>query len=112
MKLADFNRLKKTLERTFSENDHEALASLRAANRILQADSLTWERVLNRSINVIAEFEAAHDDPSEIDDLFEEAARRAWRETELFVMSVHEYYREKGFITDNQRMALKRIRDR
>lgn len=55
MKLADFNRLKKFMMLTTSDNESEALAALRQANSLLsrQSPPLTWDRVLDRSVKVL-----------------------------------------------------------
>ena len=60
MKLADFNLLCKFMTLTMSDNDAEALTALRMANKVLTKDTLTWERVLKRSLRIDEpEFEAA-----------------------------------------------------
>lgn len=41
--------------RTTSENDAEALASLRAANRLLASHHLTWDAVFARTVTVVNE---------------------------------------------------------
>jgi hypothetical protein len=129
MKLATFARFKKIMARTTSDNDHEALAALRAANALLKEESLTWERVLSRSINVIQEVEQAPDDdtyrhhhgaPSKsrvqvmLDAaLLAEAERKAAsiprlsRRSREFVESIHTFFEEKGYLTDGQRDAIK-----
>jgi hypothetical protein len=65
MKLADFGRLKKFMALAESDNDPEALAALRAANALIRREGLTWQRVLDRSVKVIEEVEAAPEDYSE-----------------------------------------------
>lgn len=42
----DFQRLAKLLALTTSENDHEALSAIRQANKLLKAEKLTWEQVI------------------------------------------------------------------
>lgn len=64
MKLKDFNRLQKIMQRTVSENDNEALSSIRAANRILAENSVDWERVFKRLVTV--DIEAAEPTSSDI----------------------------------------------
>ena len=113
MKLAEFTKLKKLMGQTASENDHEALAALRAANRVLATNALTWERVLSRTVNVIAEVEEAPDalDQGADGDLIEQARRATERSNNgrNFVNSVSEQFHEKGFITVKQRIALRDI---
>ncbi len=55
MRRADFERLKKIMDRTRSENDHEALASLRAANRIIEASGVSWERFFEKMVRIEVE---------------------------------------------------------
>lgn len=62
MKLADFNRLKKFMALTDSDVDAEAMGALKAANNLLRKESLTWERVLSRSVKIISEAEEAPED--------------------------------------------------
>jgi hypothetical protein len=62
MNLGDFNKLKKLMMLTTSENDVEALAALRKANSLLKAASVTWDRVFARTVTVVNEFEAGIDD--------------------------------------------------
>lgn len=64
MKFADFKRLKAMMARSTSENDPECLASIRAANRVLAANGLTWDRVLDRSVRVIQDVEEGPSDAS------------------------------------------------
>lgn len=50
---------------TTSENEHEASAAMKMANTILIQEGLTWARVLDRSVKIIQEVEAAPEDYSE-----------------------------------------------
>lgn len=63
MKLKTFNLLVKFMELTFSENDNEALASLRMANKLLAADGITWERVFKRLVSIDVEAAEPDDAP-------------------------------------------------
>jgi hypothetical protein len=118
MKIANFRRLKAIMERTASASDHEALAALRAANRILMADNLTWDRVLSRSVTVIDEVEAApvYDGERVIaDDAIIDliAAAKAKADTipspgtKDFVYSVARQWDEEGWISPAQSARLK-----
>jgi hypothetical protein len=51
----DFDLLKKIMDRTRSESDYEALASLRAANRLIEKNGVSWERFFERSVRVEVE---------------------------------------------------------
>jgi hypothetical protein len=121
MKMATFNKLKKMLSLTVTENDHEALAAIRAANRIIVEEGITWERVLNRTINVIAEVET---DPEqqrpatngeapavrrEIDDLLDKAEDR--KPDNEFVASLREQWDRKRWLSERQIDALRKVAD-
>lgn len=57
MKLDTFKRLIKFMMLTTSDNEHEASGAMKMANTILAQENLTWERVLNRSVTIIADVE-------------------------------------------------------
>lgn len=122
MKLKDFERLKKMMERTFSDNDPEALASIRAANRILAAEGLTWDRIFGRTVTVVNEVEEApsqdieerprarrEEGTSDAASLIAEAEQAQPRSD--FVASVKAQFEEKGWISQRQRDALRNIVD-
>lgn len=122
MNLKTFDTFKKMMALTFSENDHEALASLRGANRLLTKEGLDWQRVLSRTVSVINEVEEAppertqppHRDGSDDRRLIAEAEEAVEDGSEIaeFIGSLRSYYEERGHLTPNQRGALKRIVDR
>lgn len=114
MKMKDFEKLKKMMERTFSENDHEALASIRAANRILAAEGLTWDRIFNRTVTVVNEVEEApapspapSSGKQEDENLIAEAEQRA--PTNGFVHKMRAHWDEKGWFSKGQRDTLREI---
>lgn len=55
MKRKDFERLRKIMDLSRSENDAEALASLRAANAIIERAGATWGRFFDRAVRVDVE---------------------------------------------------------
>lgn len=55
MSLKEFQRLKKLMASTMSDNDGESLAAIRAANKLLTGNGLSWERVFARTVTVISE---------------------------------------------------------
>lgn len=59
MRLADFNRLKKLMSMTTSDNDTEALGAIRAANKILAGEPTDWEKVLTMKVKVMEPVEEA-----------------------------------------------------
>ena len=122
MNLKTFDTLKKMMALTFSDNDPEALASIRAANRLLVKEGIDWQRVLSRTMNVINEVEEAppertappHRDGSDDRRLLHDAEEAVEEGSEIaeFIASLRSYYETKGQLTPNQRGALKRIIDR
>lgn len=126
MNLADFNKMKKCMDRTFSENDAEALASIRAANKLIaaQGDGLDWSKVLDRVIRLDVESSTAYDrDPRDDRDDHVEPSKeeRDARVNEAFqtvlddlkpgsfrdvIMSFNEQWTEKGFLSPKQREVL------
>ena len=119
MKLADFERLKKIMDRTASPEDGEALASVRAANRILAAEGLTWTRVLSRTVIVVDEVEPAprRDDDKRpsgaadaISSILDEAERTASGKTTMdFIADLRRQHEEKGWLSPKQVAALENI---
>ncbi len=63
MKLYDFNRLVKFMELATSSNDGEALNALRMANKLLEANKVTWAKVFGRLVTIEVEEGAAVDPP-------------------------------------------------
>lgn len=129
MKLADFNRLKKLMGLTFSENDPEALSALRAANAILAKDALTWDRVLDRVVQILPEVEegpVVHEPPAhrraapsrpgsrnEIEEAFAVLdAADDLGDFQDFIDSLRRQYEENLHLSDKQKRALFRAADR
>lgn len=123
MNLKTFDTLKKMMALTFSDNDPEALASIRAANRLLAKEALDWERVLSRTVSVINEVEEAppprttprrdaSDDARLLDEAVTALDDGGSEEINDFVRSLISYYESRGHLTANQRGALQRIIDR
>lgn len=131
MKLKVFETLKKCMALTTSSNDPEALMALRAANRILASETLTWEKVLDRVVTVVNEFEAEDEpaprtarrstggggasarsdaSPNEIRRLIAEA--EAAQPNSKFVASVAEQFAEKNWLSEAQVETLRNIASR
>ena len=123
MKIGVFRMLQKTMDMTLTvfENEHEAVAALRAATRILKEEGLTWTKVLSKTVTVIDEFEA---DPArdrhpvrpqerDVESLLAEAERKARsRDTMDFIASLRGHFEARGRLTDRQREALQEICNR
>ena|SRR5579863_1637267 len=96
LSLKEFGRLKACMARTTSDSDPEALASIRAANAILVAHALTWEKVFARTVTVVSEMsgEVVTDEGGDdLDHVFEMAldgASGSFREMLLDIQAKHE----------------------
>src|ERR1700675_4984262 len=125
MKITTFRTFQKIMAQTISTNDAEALNALRAANAILAKEELTWERVLNKTVNVVNEFEPDPEGEHPTDkragmsrkqadeNLLDEAERAArGRGAMDFVASVREQFDLRGFMSNRQREALERMSER
>ncbi len=129
MRAADFARLKKMMALTASDNDHEALAALRAANAIIRSSGHTWPEVLERVVTVVPEFEADPSPPgrgagagaaSPRRPQADEAAHlfRLLEDLELddktleFVNSLRNSFRRFGTLSERQQAALNEVVER
>lgn len=115
MNLADFRKLKAAMVLTASSNDGEALAAIRAANRILEASGLTWEGVFARTVTVISEMSGhvvgavGDGEEDELDSLLEEALRRARPDTDFYAMLLDfQARRERGLPLSERQLAVVR----
>lgn len=128
MKLAAFNKLKKIMDRTLSENDHEALASLRAANKIIADAGVSWERFFDRSVRIDVEqdperpadesFDPAASPPPKRVDAPDEDTRRietafttieehdARRYEGEFIQSLLRQWGQRAWLSDKQKESL------
>jgi len=118
VKLDDFKRLKGMMERTTSENDNEALVALRAANRLLLRENLTWTRVLDRSVSIAVPFESASTangktDDDEMEALFDAALNKtkpgSFRDT---LQDIYDQWQEKNWISAKQRAVVEEAAER
>ena len=117
MKLSDFNRLRKLMAMTFSDNDTEALTSVRAANRLLKDNGLTWQRVFDRTVRVENSVEEAIPSKGgysgeEVDRMFEDALSKAGGGFRDFLLSLQATYDERGRLSEGQMDALVRAAKR
>ena len=104
LSLKEFTTLKALMARTTSDADPEALAAIRAANRILAAHKLTWAAVFARTVTVVSEITGEminlreNDDNYRLDDKTIDAALEAaldstsgtFREMLLDIQAKHE----------------------
>jgi hypothetical protein len=108
--VAEFERLKKMMGLTFSDNDGEALNALRAANKVLQGKKLTWRDVLERTVTV--DVEAAPPEPRPREEARDERVENAFdllRDSDKwtpFIESLHDQWERKNWLSPKQRAAL------
>ena len=99
-----------------SENDHEALASVRAANALLRKEGLDWIKVLDRSVKVIQEVEEGTDKfedvaPKEHDHELQEAFNiiddsKIFGDFRNTLDSIRGQYERRGTISPKQRAVV------
>ena len=131
----------KLLMMTTSPHDGEALNAMRKANAILAAANVNWSEFLsavstaqraadnefrkppsqrrsntpdtrNAFSDVGKGTATKYDDAKEIDPMFEAAFSNASGGFMSFLESVHEWWTEKGFLTEKQYFAIKRAADK
>jgi hypothetical protein len=107
MKLSEFNRLKKLMQLATSDNDHEALASLRQATQLLRAHGYTWEDFFKRTVKVTYEYDTGTGVPPDeerIDNAFQilEGGKR-WND---FIGSLYDQWQKRRSLSDKQKETL------
>jgi hypothetical protein len=125
MKLKDFQRLRKLMQMTTSENDGEALNAVRAANKIIAGANVDWNRFFDRTVRIDIEVtpenkgrhDATHTASDENNDIAS-AFRSIDRSDQVLgerraetVESLRKWYDEKGFLTEKQKGLLFTIED-
>lgn len=108
MSLSAFNKLKKTMMMTTSENDAEALVALRIANKVIAEQGYTWDDVFHRLVKVEDSIEAMEVEKP-MKDQIEEAFERISRNSKAynsFIRSLHEQFTESGSLSIKQREIL------
>lgn len=111
MKLDDFRKLKKLMEQTTSDSDGEAVNALRAANRILKRENLTWTRVLDRSVSIAVPFESAKTatgkiDEDDLDAMFEVALEHASGGFRDMLEDIHDQWERRRSLSPRQRQVV------
>jgi hypothetical protein len=118
---------------TTSDNDQECLIAIRKANRILKMAQVTWEDMLKALATASAappprpepEWHNVNADQrggsakkkftneKEINGFFDRIfARDMSGDFEEFAMSVHLWWKDKGFLTERQYNAIKKSADK
>jgi hypothetical protein len=114
MKLKDFTRLKKYMMMTMSGSEAETAMALKSANAILVAEGLDWDRILNRTVTIVNEFEAAPEEREQstkarIDAAFEEIEKSDPRGSFAdFIADLKNQWENRGHLSVNQIDALMR----
>lgn len=109
----DTAKLTKLLNLTTSSNDAEALAAIRAANRMLADERILWDGVFAGAFRQAQVEVEAHE--ASIDEMIEDllgAADTVPSSTVAFVESLQLYYRKEGYLTKRQRENLERTWER
>ena len=119
----DYKMFLKLMSLTTSEFNGEALNAIRMANSVLARTNQTWEDLLKGKIVMIAppsddtkttRSSVRHQNANEINGYFETLFNRGSRlgTFRTWVNSVHEWWEEKGFLTDAQYQTLKKSAQR
>jgi hypothetical protein len=118
----------KLMMMTTSDNDQEALTAIRKANRILKMAQVTWDDMLKalyasaappprpepewQNVNATeqrATGKKRYTNEKEINSFFDRIfARDMSGDFEEFAMSVHLWWKDKGFLTERQYNAIKK----
>lgn len=120
--MASFDKFIKLMMMTTSSHDGEVLNAIRMANAMLGEMNNNWEELLRGKVRMEAESTGRtesrdyqpsgkiYNDEMEINKMFEEAYRRVSRHSSFmrYVDSVHEWWEERGFLTEKQYEAIKK----
>jgi hypothetical protein len=116
----DYKMFLKLLNLTTSQYDGEALNAIRMANAVLARTNQSWEDLLDGKIVMIAPLDnekplaksqVRYSNHAEIDGFFEILYDRGDYRLGTFkawVDSVHEWWEEKGYLTEKQYETLKK----
>lgn len=118
MSLKEFERLKKFMRLTDSDNDNEALAALRQGRKVLTAHGYTWDSVFDRLVRLDVEAAEPENEPrssstrtasaSYADDVDRDFAALASADFHSdFLDSIREQWEEKRWMSPRQRSALR-----
>lgn len=129
MTVTEFRQLKKLMMLSTSDNDAEALASLRKATALLLTHGHTWEQCLDRVVKVINEVEdgagygsgeisrqpaprRTDDEDAEMDRLFEDAldgAAGSFRDT---LLDMQAQWERQRWLSARQRQVVRDAAER
>lgn len=117
----NLTRLIKLLMLTQSDQDFEALAALRKANAMLAAQNMNWEEFITNRITWREERKdpdskkeskpkgKLYTDEDEINEYFDTLLTTVSPNDSFFefIQSVHEWWMDKGFLTERQYEVIK-----
>lgn len=129
MNATEFRQLKKLMTLSVSDNDAEALASLRAAMKILARSGYTWEMALDRVIKVVDGFDDAEEvttqeavpqeatirdrsPDSDMEAKFELALDEATGSFRDVLLSIHAQWETSGRLSPRQRQVVEDAAER
>ena len=97
-------KLRKLLNLTTSDNDHEALSSIRVANKLLSDSGLTWCQVLNFQPETETEPETEYSNEYiEVGDMLDHILnRKLGRGTRNFLESIYDQFKKQGYLSEKQ----------
>jgi hypothetical protein len=115
----------KLMMMTTSSHDQEALTAIRKANAILASANVNWEEFLNATEAAAAKTntnsgftsygsqfsrQTSFTDAAEIDPLFDRAFANVSSGASFrhFLESIHEWWENKGYLTEKQLQALRK----
>lgn len=106
----NFNRerLEKLLWLTQSDNDHEALSSIRAVNKMIKDHNLTWSEVFKFEIQEKIIYRPLDVD-SETKEMLDFCLQNAGYANQDFIHSLSEGHKKYGNLTFKQKIALRRV---
>lgn len=108
----DMQKLSKLMMLTTSDNDYEALASLRKANSLVSAGGKTWSDLL-LSVTHKPSKDNTDDEFNVVLSVFEYCGEHITHQTTMdFLQSLERFYTKNGFLTFKQADALMFILER
>lgn len=115
MNLKRFEIFIKLMRLTTSDQDGEALVALRKANAILMEANLDWEDLLRSKVTVRQTDQQpkptgkVFNNANEINKMFEALFKKVPESSPFrsgFLNSLHEWWEDKGFLTEKQYNAV------
>lgn len=120
MQAPKFEKFKKLMMMTASQNDGECLNAIRMANAFLAEANLNWDEFLQGKVKITAGSISAgyagkkYTNATEIEQMLEAvmAGVKAGSSFKRFIESLNDWWEEKGFLTEKQYNALRQSYER